>query len=71
MIDLGVDLGIVEKSGSWYSYEGERLGQGRENAKQTLQENADMSARIEGQLRAHFELPGGTAAEPAAEAEGA
>ena len=42
IIDIGAELDIVEKSGSWYSYNGERLGQGRENAKQFLKENPDI-----------------------------
>lgn len=42
VLDLGVDLGIIEKSGSWYSYKGERLGQGRENVKRFLSENKDI-----------------------------
>ena len=47
LIDLGVDKGIVEKSGSWYSYKGDRIGQGRENARQTLRDNAPMAKDIE------------------------
>ena len=46
LIDVGVDLGIVEKSGSWYSYEGERIGQGRENVKKFMAENRDICDRI-------------------------
>jgi recombination protein RecA len=42
VLDLGVNLGIIEKSGSWYSYKGERLGQGRENAKRFLAESKDL-----------------------------
>ncbi len=57
LIDLGVDLGIVDKAGSWYSMEGERLGQGKENAKNTLLENPAMANRIESMIRTHFELP--------------
>src|ERR1700726_4272084 len=43
LVDLGVKAGIVEKSGSWYSYDSQRLGQGRENAKQFLKENPDIA----------------------------
>lgn len=57
LIDLGVDLGIVDKAGSWYSFEGERLGQGKENSKNTLLENPALSNRIETLIRTHFELP--------------
>jgi recombination protein RecA len=51
IIDLGVEAGIVEKSGTWYSYEGERMGQGRENAKVFLEENPDISNQIELAIR--------------------
>ncbi|HEU4548752.1 MAG TPA: recombinase RecA [Rhizomicrobium sp.] len=53
LIDLGVKAGIVEKSGSWYSYDGSRIGQGREAAKTFLAENADIAARIETAIRAN------------------
>jgi recombination protein RecA len=46
LLDLGVDAGIVEKSGSWYSYDGERIGQGREGARRFLRENPDVRERI-------------------------
>ncbi|HUG37084.1 MAG TPA: recombinase RecA, partial [Candidatus Limnocylindrales bacterium] len=46
LLDLGVDAGIVEKSGSWYSYEGERIGQGRENARRFLKESPDVRGRL-------------------------
>ena len=42
LIDVGVNSGIVDKSGSWYSYQGERIGQGRENVKRFLRENTDI-----------------------------
>ena len=42
LIDVGVNAGIVEKSGSWYSYDGERIGQGRENVKRFLRDNQDI-----------------------------
>ncbi|ALA16268.1 MULTISPECIES: recombinase RecA [Chelatococcus] len=51
LIDLGVKAGIVEKSGSWFSHDSQRLGQGRENAKQFLRDNPDVSARIEAAIR--------------------
>ena len=51
LIDLGVAAGIVEKSGSWYSYDSERIGQGRENAKQFLADNTDMAEKIEKAIR--------------------
>jgi recombination protein RecA len=51
IIDLGVKSGIVDKSGSWFSYNSERIGQGRENAKQYLREHAPMAADIENKIR--------------------
>lgn len=51
LIDLGVKVGIVEKSGSWFSYNSQRLGQGRENAKQFLREHAEIATEIETALR--------------------
>ena len=52
LIDLGVKAGVVEKSGSWFSYDGQRIGQGRENAKQFLEANKDVAAAIEAAIRA-------------------
>ena len=66
IIDIGTDLGLVDKSGAWYSYKGERIGQGRENARIFLQENMSMQDEIESQIRKHFELPGGDGSAPAA-----
>jgi recombination protein RecA len=51
LLDLGCKAGIVEKSGSWFSYNSERIGQGRENAKQFLRDNPDVAAAIEKQIR--------------------
>ncbi|MHB2168799.1 recombinase RecA [Alsobacter sp. R-9] len=51
LIDLGVKAGIVEKSGAWFSYDSQRLGQGRENAKGFLKQNPDIANRIEAQIR--------------------
>ncbi len=51
LLDLGVDNDIVEKSGSWFSYKGERVGQGRENAKQYLKEHPEITDEIEASLR--------------------
>jgi recombination protein RecA len=51
LIDLGVKAGVVEKSGAWFSYDSQRIGQGRENAKQFLREHADMAAAIERKVR--------------------
>ncbi len=56
LLDLGVTAGIVEKSGSWFSYNGERIGQGRENAKTFLKQNPDMAQEIEAAIRANAGL---------------
>ena len=51
LIDLGVKAGVVEKSGSWFSYGDERIGQGRENVRKFLLENKDLAERLEQQIR--------------------
>ena len=51
ILDLGVKAGIVEKSGAWFSYDSQRLGQGRENSKAFLKANPDMTAKIEAAIR--------------------
>ena len=56
LIDIGVDNDIVEKAGAWYSFAGERIGQGRENAREYLRDNPEMSATIEDQVREKFGL---------------
>ncbi|HWL58186.1 MAG TPA: recombinase RecA [Paracoccus sp. (in: a-proteobacteria)] len=56
LIDLGIKAGVVEKSGSWYSYGDERIGQGRENAKQFLRDNPEISYAIEDKIRASHGL---------------
>jgi recombination protein RecA len=56
LIDLGVARNIVEKSGAWFSYKGERIGQGRENVKQFLKENKDITAKLETELRKELGL---------------
>ena len=63
LLDLGAEHGIIEKAGAWYSFEGDRIGQGRENAREFLREHADVVARIEGKIREKFGL------EPAGEKE--
>ena len=52
LIDLGVKAGVVEKSGAWFSCDSQRIGQGRENAKQFLRDNPEMAASIEQRIRA-------------------
>ena len=68
IVDLGADAGIIEKSGSWYSYGGERIGQGRENVKEFLAEHREVSEKIENALRVKFGVPERGVAKPAATA---
>lgn len=56
ILDMGVESGIVKKSGSWFNYDEERLGQGREAAKKSLRENPDLRNEIEDKVRAYYEL---------------
>jgi recombination protein RecA len=64
LVDLGAECGAVEKSGAWFGFEGERIGQGRENAKQFLRDHPDMARRLEVKVLAHHGVkrdPGGGA----------
>ena len=70
LIDLGVDKGIIEKSGTWMSYGGERMGQGRENARVFLKENKDIREKIEAALRKKMAIPGSTPQNQTAAAPG-
>ncbi|HSV51357.1 MAG TPA: recombinase RecA, partial [Burkholderiaceae bacterium] len=68
IIDMGVNARIIEKSGAWYAYNGEKIGQGRDNAREFLRENADLSYEIENKVRDSLGIPllpapEGTAAE--------
>ncbi len=71
LIDLGVEKGILEKSGTWISFGGERLGQGRENARVFLKENADVRGKIENGLRKKMGIPIPGAANGSANGSGA
>jgi recombination protein RecA len=51
IVDMGVELGIVQKSGSWFSYNNDKLGQGREAVKQLMVDNPDLANEIEGKIR--------------------
>ncbi len=63
IIDMGVDLAIIQKSGSWYSYNGDKLGQGRDAVKQLIMDNPEMSAEIEAKIREKIkEIQSGVAA---------
>ena len=70
LIDLGVKYGVVEKSGAWYSYGGDRIGQGRDNVREFLKQNGDAAHAIDTELRDKL-LPGRGGAEEAVEAVGA
>jgi recombination protein RecA len=59
LLDLGVDKGVIEKNGTWLSFGGERMGQGRENARVFLKENTDIREKIETALRKKLEIPAG------------
>ena len=54
IVDLGVEAGVIDKSGAWFSYKGEKLGQGRENVKLLLRDNKELSAEIEKQIRDYY-----------------
>ena len=69
LIDIGVDKGLVDKSGAWFSYNGERLGQGRDNAKTFLLENQAVRAEIESKLRAELGLAAPMATESGGDEE--
>ncbi|HYZ98001.1 MAG TPA: recombinase RecA [Acidimicrobiales bacterium] len=58
LLDIGVDLGLVKKSGAWYTYDGEQLGQGRENAKQFLAEHAEVMVEISERIRSQLGIGG-------------
>jgi len=67
LLDLGVEHKIIEKSGSWFSYAGDRIGQGRENAKRFLQEHPALTNEIEGKLRAALGMTGAGVTEAASD----
>ena len=67
LIDHGLKAGVVEKSGSWYSHDSERIGQGRENAKRFLAENAEKADAINSAIRRHAGLDGADETPPVAE----
>jgi recombination protein RecA len=69
LIDLGVREGLVAKSGSWYSYKGDRIGQGKDNVRNYLKENPDIAQEIDAALRARLLPDAGGADEQAPEAE--
>ncbi len=56
LLDLGVQNNVIEKSGSWFSYKGERIGQGRENARQFLRDHGEMTLKLDGELRGVLQI---------------
>ncbi len=65
LLDLAADLNIINKSGAWYAYNGNKIGQGRENAKKFLAEHPDLCAEVETKVRDHYDLDGKRAASSA------
>jgi len=57
VIDMGVEAKVLEKSGSWYAYNGEKIGQGKDNAREFLKENPDLAVEIENKVRAAVGIP--------------
>ena len=58
VLDLAAEIGIINKSGAWYAYNGEKIGQGRENAKQFLREHADICQEVDAKVREHYGMNG-------------
>ena len=69
IVDLGVKQNVIEKSGAWYSFNGDRIGQGKENARDFLIEHKDIAATIEKRIRADLLPKKGPVEAPAAAAE--
>jgi len=58
LLDMGVELGIIDKSGAWYSYDGERIGQGRQNVKAFFMDNPDLFEKIQARVREALGISG-------------
>ena len=56
LLDIGSEIEVVEKSGAWYAYNGEKIGQGKENAKIFLREHPEIADEIEYKIREHYEI---------------
>ena len=56
LVDLGAEIDVLDKSGAWYAYNGEKIGQGRENTKIYLKNNPEVAAEIEEKIREHFNI---------------
>ena len=57
LVDLGAEVGVLEKSGAWYSYNGEKIGQGKENAKIFLKSNPEIAEEVDRKIREYYQLP--------------
>jgi recombination protein RecA len=57
LLDVGVDQGVIRKSGAWFTYEGDQLGQGRENARNFLRDNPELAREIENKIKAQLGIP--------------
>jgi recombination protein RecA len=57
IVDMGATAGVLEKSGSWYAYQGEKIGQGKDNAREFLRENPDLAHEIENKVRESMGVP--------------
>jgi recombination protein RecA len=57
IVDMGAVAGVLEKSGSWYAYQGEKIGQGKDNAREFLRENPDLAHEIENKVRESMGVP--------------
>ena len=69
ILDLAANINVVNKSGAWYAYEGNKIGQGRENAKSYLKDHTDICEEIEEKVREHYGLKRKTPADAAAKSE--
>jgi recombination protein RecA len=67
VIDMGVTAKVLDKSGAWYAYNGEKIGQGKDNAREFLRENADLAVEIENKVRESMGIPLLPAGQAAAE----
>ena len=57
IVDMGAAAGVLDKSGAWYAYNGEKIGQGKDNAREFLRENPDIAREIENKIREHMGIP--------------
>ena len=69
ILDLATGIDLVKKSGAWYAYEGEKIGQGRENAKIYLETHPELMEELDQKVRAHYHLSGAEEADAAVDAE--